>query len=365
MRGIHFIYKNGFKLEQRPLETPPVTVPFPLPVRRLGRTAVEVSALGFGAAAVGNLYRTISDDEARRTVQAALDGGIGYVDTAPHYGQGLSERRLGRVLPADIVISTKAGRVLKPIAPPPPGAERHGFVDGDPFEPHFDYSHDGVLQSFDDSCRRLGRERIDILLAHDLGAATHGTDAAMHLRAFLDGGYRAMAALKAQGRVRAIGLGVNEWQVCAEVLNHADLDVVLLAGRYTLLEQAPLDHFLPLCAARGVGIIVGGPYNSGVLTGGAHYDYAAVPAGIAARVRALEAVCAAHGVPLATAALQFPLAHPDVACVIPGMASAAEVEGNLARFAAAIPQALWDDLKAENLLHDNAPVPARETVSSA
>lgn len=334
----------------------------PLPVRRLGRTTVEVTALGFGAAALGNLYRVVPDAAAAQTVRAALDGGIAYVDTAPHYGQGLSERRVGAILgplvPHATVVSTKVGRVLKPIPAPPPGTERHGFVDGDPFEPHFDYSYDGVRQSFEASLKRLGREHIDILLAHDLGADTHGAEAADHMKAFLDGGLRAMAELKDSGRIRAIGLGVNEWQVCDEVLRHADLDLVLLAGRYTLLEQSPLDRFLPLCQARGVAVIAGGPYNSGVLTGGTHYNYAAVPPEVAARVKALEAVCAAHGVALAAAALQFPLAHPCVASVIPGMASKAEVESNLARFATVIPPALWHDLKSQNLLHEAAPVPA-------
>ncbi len=333
-----------------------------LPVRRLGQSLVEVTALGFGAAALGNLYRAVADDAAAQTIGAALDGGIGYVDTAPHYGQGLSERRVGAALRPGTVVSTKIGRVLKPIPQPAPGTERHGFVDGDPFEPQFDYSYDGIHESFASSLKRLGRERIDILLAHDLGADTHGDDAAGHMRAFLNGGYRAMAELKANGQVGAIGLGVNEWQVCDEVLRHADLDVVLLAGRYTLLEQSPLDHFLPLCERRGVAIIAGGPYNSGVLTGGTHYNYASVPTAIAARVQALEAVCTAHGVSLAAAALKFPLAHPCVASVIPGMASAAEVESNIARFATAIPAALWADLKSENLLHDAAPVPAREAV---
>jgi len=361
-RGIGFIYNNSFKLERLALETPTVMPASSLPVRRLGLSQVEVTVLGFGAAALGNLYRVVPEEAAAETVHAVLDGGIAYVDTAPHYGQGLSERRVGATVPDGIVISTKVGRVLKPIAPPPPGTERHGFVDGDPFEPHFDYSYDGVHQSFEASLKRLGRDRVDILLAHDLGADTHGVDAPGHMKAFLDGGYRAMAELKASGRVGAIGLGVNEWQVCDEVLRHADLDTVLLAGRYTLLEQSPLDHFLPLCERRGVSVIVGGPYNSGVLTGGTHYNYGAVPENVARRVAALQAACDAHGVPLAAAALQFPLAHPCVASVIPGMASPAEVKGNLDRFATRLPAALWDDLKAQGLLHEAAPVPAPEKV---
>ncbi len=335
-------------------------IPSPLSVRRIGSTPVEVTTLGFGAAAVGNLYRAISDAEARETVAAALSGSIGYIDTAPHYGQGLSERRLGAVLPPRITLSTKVGRVLNPIPAPPAGQERHGFVDGDAFEPEFDYSYDGVMRSFADSCRRLRRERVDILLAHDLGVMTHGADNSHHVKAFLDGGYRAMAELKASGRVGAIGLGVNEWQVCEDVLAHADLDVVLLAGRYTLLEQGALDHFLPLCTRRGVSIVLGGPYNSGALVDGGHYNYGAVPAEVAARIEALKAVCRAFDVPLAAAALQFPLAHPRVASVIPGQASPREVEANLKLFSTPVPAAMWSELKSKKLLHPDAPVPAEK-----
>ncbi|HTM80942.1 aldo/keto reductase [Asticcacaulis sp.] len=336
-----------------------MTPAYPLPRRKLGSTAVEVTALGFGAAALGNLYRAIPDATAQACLDAALDAGIGYVDTAPHYGQGLSERRVGQTLGdrAGITVSSKVGRVLTPVAPSPAGTERHGFIDGDPFEPHFDYSYDGVMRSFESSRKRLKREHIDILLTHDLGRQTHGADAPAHMKAFLAGGYKAMRDLKAQGLIGAIGLGVNEWQVCEEVMAHADLDVILLAGRYTLLEQGALESFLPLCEAKGVSVIVGGPFNSGILTGGDHYDYGQVPPEICTRVTKLKAVCAAHDVPLAAAALQFPLAHPAVACVIPGMADAAEVTANVALFARDIPAALWDDLKTEGLLHDHAPIP--------
>lgn len=183
------------------------------------------------------------------------------------------------------------------------------------------------------------------------------------MKAFLDGGLRAMQDLKAQRLVGAIGLGVNEWQVCEDLLAHADLDVVLLAGRYTLLEQGALDSFLPLCEAKGVSVIVGGPFNSGILIGGNHYDYGRVPPEICDRVTELKAACTAHNVPLAAAALQFPLAHPAVACVIPGMANAAEVAANVALFAHDIPSALWDDLKTGGLLHDRAPIPKTRVLS--
>ena len=333
-----------------------MTPAYTFPRHKLGLTSVEVTALGFGAAALGNLYRAIPDDTAQACLDAALNAGIGYVDTAPHYGQGLSERRIGQA-PGAYTLSSKVGRVLTSVAPSPPGSERHGFIDGDPFEPHFDYSYDGVMRSFESSLKRLKRDRIDILLAHDLGRQTHGADAPVHLKIFLDGGYKAMRDLKDQGLIGAIGLGVNEWLVCEDVMAYADLDTILLAGRYTLLEQGALESFLPLCEAKGVSVIVGGPFNSGILTGGDHYDYGQVPPEICTRVTRLKAVCAAHDVPLAAAALQFPPAHPAVACVIPGMADAAEVTANVALFAQEIPSALWDDLKTEGLLHDHAPTP--------
>jgi D-threo-aldose 1-dehydrogenase len=337
-----------------------VTTTLSLPVRTVGDTGVEVTTLGFGAAALGNLYSPISDETALSALTAALDAGIGYVDTAPHYGQGLSERRVGMALShwdSPVAVSTKVGRVLERIASPPPGTERHGFVDGDPFEPRFDYSYDGVMQSFEDSCKRLGRDHVDMLFAHDLGEVTHGDDHPTHLRVFLHGGYRAMTELKAAGRTRAIGLGVNEWEICEQVMGHADLDVVLLAGRYTLLEQTALDSFLPLCQRKGVSVLAAAPFNSGVITGGGMYNYAPAPQEILDRVAAMRAVCAYHGVPIAAAALQFPLTHPSVACVLTGMASAQQVQANLKLFSHAIPPALWEDLKTAKLLRRDAPTP--------
>nr|WP_303657438.1 aldo/keto reductase [Asticcacaulis aquaticus] len=313
--------------------------------------------MGFGAAAIGNLYQPVTDADAAATVAAAVEAGIDYIDTAPRYGQGLSERRLGATLPKNVTLSSKAGRVLSPITPPPPGTERHGFVDGDPFEEHFDYSYSGIMRSFEDSLKRLKRERIDILLAHDLGRETHGGQHDYHLQTFLRGGLEAMQNLKAQGLIGAIGLGVNESAICDQVMSAADIDVVLLAGRYTLLEQAPLDGFFDRCAAKGVSIIAAAPFNSGMLADGQHYNYAAPPADIVDRVVRLKAVCAAHGVPLAAAALQFPLAHPVVVSVLTGMNSPAQVETNSALFRHPIPPALWADLKAEGLLSDAAPVP--------
>jgi D-threo-aldose 1-dehydrogenase len=341
---------------------------------RIGRTDVEVTRLGFGAAAMGGLYRAVSEESALASVTAAYDAGVRYFDTAPHYGFGLSETRLGAAL-GDLdpqertVVSTKVGRLLMPVDADPNEA-RHGFVGAAPFEPVFDYSHDAVMRSFEESRRRLKRERIDILLAHDLGRVTHGAGHDDHCRTFFEGGYRAMRELRDSGVVGAIGLGVNEWQVCEEVLAHGDFDAFLLAGRYTLLEQTALDSFLPLCERRGCSIILGGPFNSGILVEGVengrtpHYNYEPAPDHIVDRVRKLEAVTRAHGVPLAAAALQFPLAHGSVACVIPGMANEAQVAEALRLVDVEIPQALWRDLKAEGLLHPAAPTPLSETVVS-
>ncbi len=323
-------------------------------------TLARLPRLGFGGAAVGNLYAPVSDIDAREVIDAALSTGIRYFDTAPHYGFGLSEARLGEALAGrDVMISTKVGRRLEPIETTE--RERHGFVDAAPFEPVFDYGYDGVMRSFEDSLRRLKRDRVDVLLAHDLGRMTHGDAHPGHMRDFLEGGYRAMRALREAGAVGAIGLGVNEQAVCEEVLDHADVDVFLLAGRYTLLEQAPLEGFLPRCVARGVGVIVGGPFNSGALVetnGTLHYNYEAAPCEIVERVGRLRRVCVTHGIPLAAAALQFPLAHPAVLSVIPGMATSAQVADATYWSSLAIPDGLWSDLRREGLIRADAPVPA-------
>lgn len=335
---------------------------------RLGDTAVEVSQLGFGGGGIGNLYAPVSDAYASAAIKAAFAVGVRYFDTAPHYGFGLSETRLGAALaeldPSQtLTVSSKVGRVLVP-TPGTPARERHGFVDAYPFEPVFDYSFDGVMRSFEETRRRLRRERIDILLAHDLGPVTHGEDHQRHLRTFLDGGYRAMQRLKDEGMIRAIGLGVNEWQICETVLAHADLDVFLLAGRYTLLDQTALETFLPACEARHCSLVIGGPFNSGILATGvgegvvARYDYAPAPPLIIDRVKRLEAICQAYDVPLAAAALQFPLGHPTVVSVIPGIADEAQARKARQLLDHPIPQAAWDDMRAEGLLRPEAPTPA-------
>lgn len=312
--------------------------------------------LGMGTAGIGNLYAPVPGDAARATVAAAWAAGIRYFDTAPHYGFGLAECRLGEALAAldpagEAIVSTKVGRLLEPTASD--ARERHGFVDADPFEPVFDYGRDAVLRSHEESLARLRRARVDILLAHDLGELTHGPDSPPHMRAFLDSGYGAMRELKDQGAVDAIGIGVNEVEVCLYLLERVELDVILLAGRYTLLDRRAADELLPMCRERGIRVIVGGPYNSGILAQPTasqrepRYDYEAPPASILACAAVLEQICEEHGVALGAAALQFPLRHPAVASVIPGLVGAEQVRQTLERMAADIPDSLW--LELENM----------------
>lgn len=324
---------------------------FSLPCRRVARAGIDLPVLGLGTRCLGNPSRAVSDQEAVGVLRHAFDLGMSYLDTAPHYGHGLSERRIGMVS-APVAISTQVGRVL-----PAVGTARHGFADADPRVPAFDYTYEGVMHSFAASCRRLGRDRIDIVFAHDLGEMTHGVDLPLHFKAFMEGGYRALTELKASGQIRAIGLGVNDGQICRDVLSHADLDVVLLAGRYTLLEQGALDTVLPECERRGVGVIVGGPFNSGALVDGNRHEYQPIAAPVTDRVAALKVVCRSHGVSIAAAALQFSLGHPNVVSVIPGMASRGQVEANLMHVVHRIPDQLWDDLKSLDLLRADAPTP--------
>jgi D-threo-aldose 1-dehydrogenase len=331
--------------------------------------ALSFTRLGFGSAPLGNFGRVLSDNEAEAVVQAAWDAGLRMFDTAPLYGHGLAELRMGRVLrrqPRDAyVLSTKVGRYLEPCAP---GEEDAGIFQAvPPLRRVYDYSYDGVMRAYEQSLERMGVGRFDILFVHDVDARNHGgwTACEARLRELMDkGGWRALDELRAAGDVAAIGAGVNEWEPCAWLLDHADPDLFLLAGRYTLLEQAPLDGFLPDCQRRGVGVVLGGPYNSGILARGPHegvsFDYAAAPPDVIARVRRIDAVCRRFGTPMIAAALQFAGAHPAVVSVIPGAQSLSEMASNLAALETPIPHELWDALRAEGLLHPAAPVPAAE-----
>ncbi|MEX2148595.1 MAG: aldo/keto reductase [Steroidobacteraceae bacterium] len=331
-------------------------------VTRAGKS-LDFTALGFGSAPLGNYLRPLSEEECDRTLSAAWDSGVRYFDTAPLYGLGLSEMRVGRLLAArprkDFILSTKVGRLLLPCEKD----EVNGifFVETPQVRFVYDYSYDGVMRSYEESLKRLGLDRVEILYVHDVCALVHGGREASEARILElveTGGWRALAELRDSGDVIAIGAGVNEWEPCARLLELVDPDLFLLAGRYTLLEQAPIDTLFPECAKRGVGIVVGGPYNSGILAGGTTWNYAAAPADVVVRVDALKAVCRAHGVALPAAALQFVLAHPVVAAVIPGGQTDQETAANAAVLAERIPAAFWRELKAKKLLHPQAPTPA-------
>lgn len=339
-----------------------------LATRQLGNTALHLTELGFGGASLGNLYRPVSDEETGQTVRATLDCGMNYFDTAPYYGLGLSERRLGDQLRnaggQKIILSTKVGRLLRP----DPGADttalRHGFATPMPFDVHYDYSYDGIMRSHEDSLQRLGLASVDILLVHDIGRLTHGSEHQRHFDDFVNSGYRALDELRAAGNIKAVGLGVNEWEICDELMAYGQFDCFLLAGRYTLLEQDALDAFFPACARHGASIILGGAYNSGILATGTHgnlvptYNYRPAPREVLDRVQSIEQICTQHGVTLAAAALQFPLAHPVVTCVIPGLSSAQRVDSTMKLFAEVIPGQFWRDLKAAGLIQQEAPVPS-------
>lgn len=338
--------------------------------RRLGASEVYTPLLGFGAAPIGNLYRPVKDSVAEGALGRALDLGLNYFDTAPHYGFGLSESRLGQALQgreSDTILSTKVGRVLEPLKEGQGAAVRHGFAEAPDLEPVFDYSYDGFMRSFEASLARLGRSQVDILWVHDLGRLTHGEEHQRHWQQFTQSGYRALTELRAEGRVKALGLGANEWEICAQALDFADFDGFLLAGRYTLLEQGALDSFLPLCARRGASVVLGGPFNSGILASGVagagphYYNYEPAPKPVIERVARIEQVCAEFEIPLAAAALQFPAAHPQVCSVLAGLADAAQVEQAVTLMNLSLPDEFWQVLKARELLDSDAPVPKFNT----
>jgi D-threo-aldose 1-dehydrogenase len=325
-----------------------------VPPVALGRTGLSVSALALGTAPLGNLYSALTDQEAEATVRSALARGLSYVDTAPHYGLGVAERRVGRVLaslPRDaFVLSTKVGRLLRPLAEGET-ADPEGFVDVPPCKRVWDFSRDGVRRSFEESLERLGLDRVDVVLLHDPDD---------HEREAREQAFPALAELRDQGVVRAIGAGMNQAEMLARFVHDLDLDLVLVAGRYTLLDQRALEALLPACAVRGVAVVVGGAFNSGLLADprpGATYDYVPAPAALVARAARIGKVCARHGVPLRAAALAFPYGHPAVTSVLVGARSAAEVEDDVALYATPVPRELWDELVSESLLPAHVPVP--------
>ncbi len=340
--------------------------------RRLGRTAVEVTELGFGGASIGELFVRVPEAEAAATLVAAWDAGVRYFDTAPWYGRGLSELRTGAGLRdhprSEYSLSTKVGRWLRPASTG--GFDGAPWLGGSPNEVVFDYTYDGIMRSVEGSRLRLGITRFDVAWIHDLDRLYFDQPTMdSHFRALATSGWRALEELRASGQIGAIGAGINDLGLMPRFLDIADIDAFLVAMPYTLLDQEVLDAEFPACVKRGVGFVIGAVFASGILAKGpvwgAKYAYAEPSAEVVEKTRRIAAVCERHGVPLAAAALQFPLGHPSVASVIPGASSPNQQTRNMEAFRAAIPDDLWAELKHEGLLREDAPVPAASVGVSA
>jgi D-threo-aldose 1-dehydrogenase len=331
-----------------------------------GGVELHFSELGFGTAPLGNMYRPLTEKEARATLDAAWNAGCRYYDTAPLYGLGLSETRLNgflRAKPRDsYLISTKIGRLLE-LSTPHERTRRDQFFEVPARRERFDYSYDGVMRSLEFSLERLGLDTIDIVYAHDVDTFTHGSVEAadQRIKELMEGGYKALVKLRESGAIKAFGAGINEWEIADKLARIGVFDVFLLAGRYTLLEQEALTNFLPYCVEKKIGVVIGGPFNSGILaTGpkpGAFYDYRPAPKAILERVAKIQAICAEHKVKLPEAAIRFPLSHPAIVSVIPGGQKAGEVRRNAEMLGAKIQPALWRDLKSAGLMRADAPTP--------
>lgn len=352
----------------------------PVSTRRLGATDVEVTVLGFGGATIGGISRVLTEAQAQETLAAAFDGGFRLFDTAPSYGNGQSEHRIGAQLRerlssgcnrSDLVLATKVGKLLRR-PEPPDGPDATEWPGGLPFRIRWDFTYDGVMRAYEDSLQRLGVTRVDLLTIHDLDYSEHESpEVADRLLDQLvnGGGRRALAELQAAGEIRAVGAGVNDVGSITRFAERFEVDYYLLAMPYSLVDQRPLDDELAWCLDRGIGIIKGAPYASGILAAdiaragdraaraAATYDYRAPSAEVRSTVSRIAAVCARHGVPMRAAALQFLLAHPAVATVIPGAATPAEVADNARMLSVSIPADLWRELRHERLLQEGAPTP--------
>lgn len=337
------------------------------PFKTRNGTDLNFSVLGLGSAPMGDLFELLDEQTQIATVDKAWRSGIRIVDTSPHYGNGLAEARVGAGLRhaprAEMIVSTKIGRVMDPFGRPPekiPGVISPGFAGGFPHAARFDYSYDGTMRSVEQSLLRMGLSRIDVLLIHDCDRWTHGAEAERRFGEAMDGAYRALDKLRSEKLVAAIGFGINEADTCVKFARAGDFDVAMMAGRYSLLVQTGLQEFLPLALEKKMGVMLAGVFNSGILaTGavpGAKFDYAAPSAEIADKVRKIEAVCARHATPLRRAALQFAMGHPAVVSVVLGAVKPAEVEANIAEATAPVPKALWAELKSAGLLDPAAPI---------
>ena len=328
----------------------------------LGRTGLQVTQLALGTVPIGNLFNPVSDAEAAAVIDRCWEHGLRFFDTAPLYGRGLSEERLGRALrdrPRDeYVLATKVGRLLRrdvplPLAQAAGGGQQGLYKVESPLEPMFDFSYDGVMRSFEESLARLGLDHVDVLHIHDPDD---------HYDEAIRGAYRALDTLRTQGVIKALGAGMNQGAMPARFAREANFDCFLLAGRYTLLDQAAQHELLPICQEKGIGIIIGGVYNSGILTDpdrpGITFNYRPAEQAWLEKARRIKLVCQRHDVPLMAAALQFPLAHPAITTILTGVRSIAEIDENVAMFRHPIPAALWADLKSAELLPEDAPTPA-------
>ncbi len=334
--------------------------------RKVGNTALELPVFGFGAAHLGELYSRVDEESSQATLEAAWNTGIRYYDTAPWYGRGLSEHRLGGFLRTrqrdGFFLTTKVGRTLHRPADPK-SFDRSPWAGGLNFDVRFDYSHDGIMRSYEGALQRLALDTVDALVIHDLDIAYHGAEVQLaHEKALVSSGMKALEELKRSGDIKAFGMGINTNVALEKTATQVQLDFCLVAMPYTLLDQQSLTTGMAECLKRGVSVIIGAPFASGILvtgsSGAANYGYAKATPEVQAKVRGMEAVCRAHNVALPAAALQFLLAHPAVVSVIPGGAKPEEVVQNVASLAAPIPAGFWSDLKAQGLIHPEAPVPA-------
>jgi D-threo-aldose 1-dehydrogenase len=334
-------------------------------LKKVGSTSLSLPGLGFGAAHLGELYAKVDEAESRATLDAAWDAGLRYYDTAPWYGRGLSEHRLGGFLRTkprgEFKVTTKVGRQL--VRPKDPKAfDRSPWVGGLNFEVLWDYSYDGIMRSYAQALQRLALDTVEALIIHDLDAGYHGEHFAQRQKDLRDSGIKALQELKKSGDIQAYGMGINTDEALEEVASQVELDFCLVAMPYTLLDQKSLHRGMAALQKRGASVIIGAPLASGILatgsSGPAHYGYGKAPPEVQAKVRGIEAVCKAHNVALPAAALQFVLAHPIVVSAIPGAARPSEVIANVGHVNAPIPAAFWSDLKAQKLIDPDSPVPA-------